>query len=429
MRTKIINFFTIYTQPRIIAIILLGFASGLPLALTLSTLTVWLSEAEVSRTTIGLFAAITTPYALKFLWSPLIDQMPLPYLTKKLGRRRGWMLFTQACLILSIIGLGSTNPAQDAGLTALWALFVAISSASQDIVIDAYRVELLEEAQQGVGAAAIVFGYRIGMLASGAGALYLAEVASWFTTYTVMASLILIGSVTVFITGEPDGTPARAEKEQGISALEKLLHWLRHAVIDPFANFMERRLWLVILLFVILYKFGDAFSGVMTNPFLIEMGFEKSEIADIVKLFGLPATLFGLFLGGSLVSRYGAVRALWIGGFLQMISLLTPLWQLHAGHNVWVLAAVIGAENLSGGVGTAAFVAYISALCNKQFTATQYALLSSLAAFGRTGLSAGSGWMVDQIGWGPFFIVATAVCIPGLALLYILGRRNHLMHG
>lgn len=402
----------LYLQPKLITIGLLGFVSGVPLALTLSTLTVWLTEVGVTRTAIGLFAVITTPYALKFLWSPLIDQMKLPYITSILGRRRGWMITLQCLLIASIIGLGCTHPDISLWWTALMAFMVALLSASQDIVIDAYRIELLDDDQQGAGAAIVVFGYRVGMLVSSAGALFLASYVSWFVTYAVMACCILIGIITVWIAGEPNDNKLEETKEN-----RTITEWFYGAVICPFSEFMTRPSWIAILLLIILYKFGDAFAGVMTNPFLIETGFSKAEIATVVKTFGLGATLLGAFIGGSLIHRMGLYRSLLLCGILQMLSNLAFVVQAYVGYDVSTLTVVIGLENFSGGMGTAAFVAFISRLCHVNYTATQYALLSSLAVAGRTWLSASSGWVVDMSGWPLFFIFSTLLAVPGVLLL------------
>lgn len=410
------SWLSVYTHPKIVAIFFLGIASGIPLALVLSTLSVWLTEEGISKTAIGLFAVVTTPYAIKFMWAPLVDQLHLPFVTKLLGRRRGWMIFTQILLMASIVGLGMTDPAIDAEMTAIMALLVAISSASQDIVIDAYRVEVLKEEQQGAGAAMVVFGYRIGMLISGAGALFLASYTSWFVTYAVMAIFILVGTITVMIAGEPEGVIEDKDGSPDISG------WFGRAVINPFTNFMQHPSWFLILAFVVMYKFGDAFAGIMTNPFMIEIGFSKIEIATIVKSFGLVATLVGAFLGGSMVSRLGMIKSLWICGILQMASNLMFVAQAYIGYNTDFLALTIAFENLSGGMGTAAFVAYISSLCSISYTATQYALLSSLASVGRTWLSASSGWFVDQLSWVHFFLLSTAIAIPGLLLLLYLSK-------
>lgn len=413
---------SMYLKPRVLAVAFLGFSSGLPLALTLSTLSVWLAESGVDKTTIGLFAAIGTPYALKFLWSPLIDGLSLPFFTRWLGRRRGWMIFSQIMLIASIIGLGTSNPAEQPFITAMWALCVAFTSATQDIVIDAYRVEILEEREQGAGAALIVFGARIGLLVSGAGALFLADHINWQLVFYCMAGCIGVGMITALLIGEPKNHREPLLASEKGSTIEKFEKWLLHNVASPFLDFMKRPAWVVILLFIIFYKFGDAFAGVMTGPFLIDIGFSKTEIAAIVKTFGLGATLIGAFIGGWIVYRFGIIPSLWICGVLQMLSNLMFAVQAYFGNDPYLLGLTISIENLSGGMGTAAFVAYLSSLCNISYTATQYALLSSLTAVGRTWLSASSGWFVEQLDWFYFFIFSTAVALPGLLLLVLMIR-------
>ncbi|HEY3911343.1 MAG TPA: MFS transporter [Stellaceae bacterium] len=394
----------------------MGFSSGLPLALTFATLSFRLAEEGVSRTAIGLFALVGVPYSVKFLWSPLIDRMPIPLFTPRLGRRRGWALAIQPALALAILALGLADPRTAPGLTALAALAVAFLSASQDIVIDAYRIELLRPEEQGAGAAATQWGYRFGMLAASAGALYAASFAGWRFAYGLMAALMGVGMVTVWLTPEPGGVQPPGALP-GRSAAERVAAWLERAVIGPFSDMLARPGMLAVLAFVILYKFGDALAGTMSNPLYVSLGFTKVEVADIGKIYGFAASLGGLALGGVVVLRLGVMRALMVCGVLQMLSNLMYALQAWAGHSVPVLALTIGVENLTGGMGSAAFVAYLSGLCNIAFTATQYALLSSLAAVGRTTLSAAGGALADMLGWSPFFILSTAACLPGLALL------------
>ncbi|MFQ5785183.1 MAG: AmpG family muropeptide MFS transporter [Alphaproteobacteria bacterium] len=427
----------VYADRRVVAVLFLGFSSGLPLALTTGTLAIWLAREGVDKTTIGLFALVGLPYTLKFLWSPLVDRVRIPFLTRTLGRRRGWLIATQMVLMAAIVVLGGSDPVADAPLVALLALVVAFCSASQDIVVDAYRIDVLEDHQQGAGAATTQAGYRIGMLASGAGALFLADQTSWFWVYAVMAALVTIGVVTVLLAPEPGGDPrALAEEDRARAAeirrrnprlsraLADWLAWLDGAVIAPFADFVTRPGWLVILLFILLYKFGDAFAGVMANPFYVEIGFSNTEIASVSKVFGLLATLAGVFFGGVMVSRYGTMRSLLVCGVLQMLSNLMFAVQAVVGHSVTMLALTIAVENLSGGMASAAFVAYLSGLCHVAYTATQYALLTSFMAFGRTVLSSSGGWLADRVDWVSFFLVSTAVALPGLLLLWWLMRRD-----
>jgi PAT family beta-lactamase induction signal transducer AmpG len=426
----------VYTDRRVLALLFFGFSSGLPLALTFGTLSLWLAEVGVSKTTIGLFALMGAPYTFKFLWSPFVDRMSLPYFTRRLGRRRGWAIVTQLALMATIASLGATNPAAHPGLTALLAFAVAFWSATQDIVIDAYRVEILEEPQFGAGAATIVLGYRVGMLVSGAGALYLATFVGWFTTYAFMAALMAVGIVAVLVNPEPKVKKSRESLDQERRVAEylrarphlrgqmaKALSWIYGAVISPFAEFVGRRGWLWILLFILLYKFGDALAGVMGNPFYVELGFTKIQIANFSKAFGLAATITGGVIGGLMVNRMGILKSLLICGLLQMISNLMFAALAAAGNNTTMLGLTIAIENLSGGMGTAAFVAYLSSLCNVAYTATQYALLTSLMAFGRTLLSSSGGWLADHMDWISFFVLTTGAAIPGLLLLLWIARR------
>jgi PAT family beta-lactamase induction signal transducer AmpG len=419
-----------------LALLFFGFSSGLPLALTFGTLSLWLAEIGVSKTTIGLFALMGTPYTFKFIWSPLVDRMPIPYLSRRLGRRRGWAIVTQLALMATIAGLGATNPATHPGLTAVFAIVVAFWSATQDIVIDAYRVEILEERQFGAGAATIVLGYRVGMLVSGAGALYLATYVGWFATYVTMAAFMTVGIVAVLVNPEPKVQKSRqsVEQERRIAAyLEarphlkgkkaKALAWTYGAVFSPFAEFMGRHGWLVVLLFILLFKFGDALAGVMGNPFYVELGFTKIQIANISKIFGLAATIIGGVIGGVIVSRMGILKSLFVCGILQMVSNLMFAVLAMVGNDPFVLSLTIAIENLSGGMGTAAFVAYLSSLCNIAYTATQYALLTSFMAFGRTLLSSSGGWLADHMDWISFFVVTTGAAIPGLLLLVWIAKR------
>ncbi len=474
-----------YLDPRLVAVLFMGFSSGLPLALTGATLQIWQKESGVSLTTIGFFVLVGVAYNLKFVWAPFMDRVAPPGPLARLGRRRGWAILTQAALMLSILGLGASDPESAPALTAALAVLVAFCSASQDIVIDAYRIELLDERQQGAGAAMTQYGYRVGMLVSGAGALYLAESVSWFWVYAVMAAFVLVGVATVLLTHEPlrgagpeapaaaGPHPARVVALLGLAACAvavfalvafvflkgsgwptwavnalatvaaaatpvlvlrllprkaggsygELRAWLGDSVIRPFADLGRREGWLLILAFIVLFKFGDAVAGIMANPFYVEMGFTKSEIAEVSKIFGLVATLVGVFLGGLFVARIGIARALLACGVLQMLSNLMFAAQAEIGHDIYFLALTIALENLSGGMGSAAFVAYLSSLCNVAFTGTQYALFSSLAAIGRTVLSSPGGLLAEEVGWFAYFILSTAAAIPGLVMLVWLTRR------
>ena len=416
--SKQIKNFSIYGNKKLIVIMLLGFASGLPLLLTLSTLSVWLVEVGVTKTTIGFFALVGLPYSLKFLWAPFMDNLKIPFFTKFLGRRRSWILLTQILLIFSLIFLGYSNPSVDPKLTAVAALMVAFFSASQDIVIDAFRVESLEKKLYGAGAAMIVFGYRIGMLSAGAGALYLASFYDWSKVYLLMSTQILIGSLAILFSKEPElGSLIQTNKKN-------FFGWIKNSVINPFKDFMTKGSWIAILLFVILYKFGDALVSVVANPFYIEMGFSKIEIANVSKIFGLAATLAGAFIGGILVNQSGIFKSLLICGILQLLSNLFYAIQAYIGYNIGFLIVTIGFMDLASGMGTAAFIAYLSSLCNIRYTATQYALLSAFASLGRTFLSSPGGYLVDTFNWIPFFIFTSIAAIPGIYFLIYLKRKN-----
>jgi PAT family beta-lactamase induction signal transducer AmpG len=406
-----------YADRRILAVLFLGFSSGLPLALTGQTLAAWLTESHISLATVGLFSLVGAPYGFKFLWAPLIDRIRLP-LFFRLGRRRGWGLFIQLVLALLLLIMGAAGPAANPPLFALLAVLVAFASASQDIVIDAFRVEILEERQYGAGAAAVQFGYRLGMLVSGAGGLFLADRLPWPLVYAIMAAFLGVGALTLLLNREPLD-PAQPPPAKDFAA------WIKSTILAPFAEILRRLGWqtLAVFLFIVLYKLGDALAGALATPFYLQMGFTKSEIAEISKIFGFFATLLGAFLGGWGVARFGVTKSLLVFGLLQMLSNLMFAWMATRGHDAPALYAVIGIENLTGGMGSAAFVAYLSKLCAKEFTGTQYALLSSPAAFGRTFFAAFGGFLAERAGWFDFFLFSTAAAAPGLLLLIWMIRR------
>jgi MFS transporter, PAT family, beta-lactamase induction signal transducer AmpG len=412
----------VYRDRRVLAILLLGFASGLPLLLTLSTLSAWLATQGVSKTSIGLFAAVGIPYSFKFAWSPLIDGIGLP-LFGRLGRRRGWAVLIQLCLIAAVVALGSLTPKEQPALAALLALLVAFLSASQDIVIDAYRVEILRPEQQGAGATMVQVGYRVGLLVAGAGALFIADRFGWHAAYYAMAGLLLVGIATILANPEPRGA-VKAAGDAESARRGRLLAWLEDHVVAPFADFMRRPAWLAILLFILLYKLGDAVAGIMATPLYINLGFSLSEIASVSKIFGFVATLAGAFLGGLMVTRWGLFPSLLVCGILQSASNLMYALQAMAGHDLGMLALTIATENVTGGMGSAALVAYLSGLCTAGFAATQYALLSSLAVVGRTMISTSSGWLADRMDWPSFFVLATFFGLPGILVLLWIMRRG-----
>src|SRR3954470_20133023 len=421
----------VYLQRRVLIVLLLGFSSGLPLALSGSTLLVWMRESGVDLGTIGLFALVGTPYTLKFIWAPLVDALHVPYFTAAFGRRRGWLVFSQLLLIGAILLLALTDPARSPLFVALGALLVAAMSSTQDIVVDAFRVESLPESEQAAGMASYVAAYRIGMLVSTAGALFLvsafegtglARSSAWMWGYATMAALVLIGTLTALAATEPEQS-ARAEAATGS---ETAFARVMHAAIGAFSEFVTRKDAWAALAFVVLYKFTDAFSGTMTAPFVIDLGFTRNDYAAIVKGVGLAATLIGGFVGGYVARRYSLPASLWIGGVLQAVANLSFSWLAFVGVNQWALAFAITAENFTSAIGTVIFVAYLSALCrNPLHTATQYALLTALAAVGRTYLSSGAGYVAKATGWPMFFVICMLVAIPSLILLAWLQKRGH----
>ena len=430
-RTSIVDTFAVYLQRRVLIVMFLGFSSGLPLALSGSTLLVWMREAGVDLGTIGLFALVGTPYTIKFLWAPLIDALDVPLLSQRFGRRRGWLLLSQFLLIAAIVLLGACDPAVSPLIVAVGALLVATASATQDIVVDAFRVESLDESEQAAGMASYVAAYRIGMLVSTAGALFLVSAlqgfglsyhGAWTAGYALMAVLVLIGVATTLIATEPE----KSQAANAAYARENALQRVVEAAVGAFSEFLTRDLAFVALAFVILYKFTDALSGAMTAPFVIDLGFSRNEYAAIIKGVGLAATLIGGFAGGFLARAYSLPLSLLIGGLLQGVSNLTFSWQAVVGHDIaWLTVAII-AENFTSAIGTVVFVAYLSALCrNPLHTATQYALLTALAAVGRTYLSSGPDFIAASAGWVWFFVICAFAGLPALILLAWLQKRHH----
>jgi len=413
-----------YSDRRVLLVLLLGFASGLPLLLTYSTLSAWLATAGVRRAAIGAFAMVGTPYALKFVWSPVIDRLPPPL---PLGRRRGWGISIQLALIASLLALGFCSPQRHLMLMGALALIVAFLSASQDIVIDAWRVEILPMDLQGPGAGMIQVGYRVGMLVSGAGALVIAARAGWFLAYAAMAAMLVVGPLALAFGPEPSRSTGAAPATQNATqaGANAVTHWLSTAVIGPFADFMRRPIWPVILLFVLGYKVGEAMAGLMATPLYISLGFSLNEIAAVSKLLGFFATVTGALIGGLVTARFGLLRSLMLCGVLQSAGNLFYVLQAVGGHRLAYLALCVAAENLTGAMAGVALVSYLSSLCSPAFTATQYALLSSLASVGRTLVASSSGLLAETLGWVPFFVVTTVVTVPALLLLVWIARREN----
>jgi len=385
---------------RMLVALLMGFACGLPLLLTITVLQAWMKEAGVDLTVIGMMALVGLPYTLKFLWAPVLDRFTLPFL----GRRKGWLLVAQVALIFSILGLGLTEPAKNPWMVAFAAFLVTFFSASQDIVVDAYRREDLSDKELGMGSSLYVNGYRMGMLLASGGGLIMADHMPFSMVYQIMAACLLPGVVTTIVAREPkvpSGTPQSMKK----------------AVFDPLVEYFSRQGALWILAFILLYKIGDTMASAMTTPFYLDLGFSKTQIGAVVKLFGFWATVIGSLIGGVIMFRLEINRSLWVFGFLQAVSTAGFVVLARIGNNVNALAAVIGFENLSGGMGTAAYVAFMASITNKKFTATQYALLSSLMGVPRVVASAPTGYLAKHFGWESFFIACTLIAAPGMLLL------------
>jgi PAT family beta-lactamase induction signal transducer AmpG len=406
MSETTLDSFSRFINRRISTMLFLGFSSGLPLALTSGTLQAWLTVAGIDIRTIGIFALVGLPYTFKFLWSPLMDRFVPPWL----GRRRGWMIISQFCLMVAIGAIAAISPNELLWLLGVLAFMVAFLSASQDIAFDAYRADILRPSERGLGAALSVFGYRVAMLVSGALALITAERIGWQSTYLVMAVLMTVGMVTTFLSLEPEEV---AETPKTVTS----------AIVDPLREFLARRAALSLLLLIVLYKLGDAFAGTLTTAFLIRgLGFSVSEVGVINKGLGLIALLLGALSGGALMVRLRMYQSLLWFGLLQAITNLGFMALAVVGKDYLGMALVVALENFAGGMGTAAFVALLMALCDHRFTATQFALLSALAAIGRVLVGPASGYLVEAIGWTDFFLLTFFSALPGLGLLWLLKR-------
>jgi PAT family beta-lactamase induction signal transducer AmpG len=423
----------VYLRRDVLVVLFLGFSAGLPLALSGSTLLVWMAESSVNLSTIGLFALVGTPYTIKFLWAPIVDALDIPILCRLFGRRRGWLIFSQIMLMAAIVFLGFQNPDVSPFMIALGAVLVALASATQDIVIDTYRVEKLDVSEQAAGVGAYVAAYRIGMLVSTAGALFIVsffekvqgfdKATAWTFGYIVMAAFVAVGMITTLVAREP----ARSDEAAKVLAGENQLARVWKAAVGAFSEFLTRDAALAVLAFVILFKLCDAFVGAMTGPFVIRgMGYTREEYAAIVKGLGLAATLAGGFAGGFVARGLDLRSSMWLAALLQMGSNLVFALQAVVPASYGMLAFVIVAENFTGAIGTVIFVAYLSALCQSPLhTATQYALLSALSAVGRTYISAPAGFVAAQTGWFWFFVLSCLTAIPSLLLLWWLQGRGH----
>jgi PAT family beta-lactamase induction signal transducer AmpG len=385
---------------RMLVALLMGFSCGVPLLLTISVLQAWMKEEGVDLTVIGMMALVGLPYTVKFLWAPFLDRFKLPFL----GRRRGWLLVAQVALLLSIAGLGLTDPGNNPWLVAFAAFLVTFFSASQDIVVDAYRREDFPDEELGLASSLYINGYRVGMLLASGGGLIMADHMSFPAVYLIMAACILPGLVTTLLAHEPEVNVRMPGN-------------MREAVVDPLVEYFSRNGAVWILAFILLYKIGDTMASAMTTPFYLDIGFTKTEIGAVVKLFGFWATVAGTLVGGVFMLRMGINRSLWVFGFLQALSTAFFAVLARTGPNVSLLSGVIAFENLSGGMGTAAYAAFMASITNKKFTATQYALLTSLMGVPRVIASAPTGLLAKHLGWESFFIACALIAVPGMLLL------------
>ena len=419
----------VYSEAATLRMLLLGFSAGLPLLLVFGTLSFWLREAGIDRTTIGYLSWVGLAYGFKWAWAPLVDRLPIPLLTRWLGRRRSWLLVSQATIITALVCMALTDP-KLALLPVVWcALAVAFGSATQDIALDAYRIESADIKRQAALAAAYQTGYRIAMIWAGAGALWIAaraEVAgasayqhgAWQTAYLVMAASMLLGVVTVLCSPEPQ----RRELPPSKNAAE----WLKGALVDPFADFLRRygKQALLILALIAIYRISDVVMGIMANPFYVDMGYTKDEVATVTKIYGVIMTLVGAFVGGALAMRFGVMKVLMLGAILSAGSNLLFAWLGTRGHDVTSLIFVISADNLSSGIASAAFIAYLSSLTNVNYSATQYALFSSMMLLLPKTLAGYSGRYVDAYGYSHFFTATALLGLPVLLLVWLASRQN-----
>lgn len=430
-----------YKHPRVLAMLFLGFSAGLPFMLVFSTLSAWLREVGIERATIGMLSWVGIIYSIKFFWAPVVDRLPLPWLHRLLGRRRSWMLLAQVGIAVGLFNMAHLNPVGHLGAMAALALLVAFSSATQDIAIDAWRIEAVPQPMQGVMAAAYQLGYRIAIMVGSAGALWIAADYGWMASYTAMAAMVGVGILTTLVIAEPEPRVARtaiAQEQRVIDWLERKAHWpdsLRQvgswfvgAVVCPFVDFFTRygtRLAVLMLAFIASYRLTDFTMGVMANPFYLDVGYTLKEIAAVAKLFGLVSSIVGVLLGGLAVARLGTVKSLAFGSLAVIASNLMFMTLAFQDHpSITGLAIVVSADNLAMGIAGTALIAYLSSLTTASYTATQYALFSSMYALPGKLLMGTSGFVVDAVGYPWFFVYTSSLGIPALVLLYFIVRNK-----
>jgi PAT family beta-lactamase induction signal transducer AmpG len=419
----------VYTRPRVLIVMLLGFSAGLPLALVTSTLQAWLTQSGIDLKTIGLFSLVGLPYTFKFFWAPLVDALDVPVLTRFLGRRRSWLVLSQVLLIAAIIVLGFSDPRTSVFYLTVAALLVAAASATQDIVIDAFRVESLPQEEQAAGIASYILAYRVALLLSGAGALLLVayleasgmpQLTAWKISYIAAAACIAVGMIAAFLAKEP------ASDESVADTSDSPVRRVYETAYSAFAEFLSRKLAIVILVFVLLFKFCDAFAGVLTVSFVLKIGFSLTTYATVVKGVGFAAAIVGGLAGGALARALPLTTCLWIAAIVQMLSNFMFSWLAWMGPDVSALTLTIIVENFTSNAANVVFVAYLSALCGaRAHTATQFALLTAIATVGRTVLAASGGYVAEATGWFWFFFVTALSAIPSIILLWWLQRRGH----
>ena len=446
--TSWLSAFRIYTHPRVLGMLSLGFSAGLPLLLIMGTLSFWLREADVDRTTIGHLSWIGLAYGFKWLWSPLVDRMPLPILTRMLGRRRAWLLLSQITIAIALVGIANSDPAVNLTYTVFFALAVAFASATQDIALDAYRIEAVSLELQGAMAATYQAGYRLAMILASAGVLWIAAAvdhseaiydhAPWRFAYLIMAGFMAVGIITTLIIREPDVpfnkviTENEKLARQAIAQwqlnerLTQILAWLYGAIIAPFRDFIVRhgKQALLILGLIALYRISDVVMGVMSNPFYVDMGYTKNEVATVSKVYGVLMTIVGAGLGGVLILKMGIMRTLFLGAVLSAATNLLFVWLAGRGHDVSGLIFTISADNLSAGIASCAFIAYLSGLTNSAYSATQYALFSSIMLLLPKFVAGFSGQFVDAYGYENFFIATALLGLPVLILVWLAGKAK-----
>lgn len=433
--------FLVYRHPRVIAMLFLGFSAGLPLLLVFGTLSAWLTTEGVDKTTIGFVSWVALAYGLKFIWSPLVDRMPLPLLTSALGKRRGWMLLAQCGIVVGLLNMALSHPAIELHSVVLFAVLTAFSSATQDIAIDAWRIEAIDEEYQGAMAGTYQLGYRLGMIVAGGGAFSLAYYFSWPVAYQFMAAFMMLGVATVLLISEPDHK--LSEQQQLLESrvvqtleitilsgfLQRIKNWFAVAVISPFVEFFSRHgmFAVVVLLFIMVFRISDITLGVMANPFYIDMGYNELQIGLVTKTVGPMVTILGALFGGVLVVRYGKMSMLMAGSILVVLTNLMFSWlATQQAELVWLIL-VVGADNLAAGIATTTFVAYLSALTSKAYTATQYALFSSIMLLLAKFVAGFSGVIVDASSYPVFFAYAAALGLPSILLIVVLMRHERKM--